>query len=321
MATSGTVGQTVISTAKVIEHAVRRCGLLASQQTPEVVYVAKDCLFLLLMHYANTSLNLWCVERKLVGLQEGRREYTLPIGTNDVLSMQQSTPQLAAQTSLVGTVQTLDQTYSLVRIGVKFSVLPMSSFTIDTSTDGVSYDTQVSVSLIHVTDIGEVYWFELEVPTAAAYVRVSDGTPSAVYSATSVTDLYVSAWNRDDYANMPNKHAQSSTVTNYLFNKLMAPTVTLWPVPSNDTIHLSMLVHQQVQDVGSLTQTLAIPTRWFESTIIQLAFRLSMELPGVDPTRIKMLADLSTKFNIEATGGESDSAPINVNPGISSYTR
>jgi len=73
MATSGTVGQTVISTAKVIEHAVRRCGLLASQQTPEVVYVAKDCLFLLLMHYANTSLNLWCVERKLVGLQEGRR--------------------------------------------------------------------------------------------------------------------------------------------------------------------------------------------------------------------------------------------------------
>ena len=70
-----------------------------------------------------------------------------------------------------------------------------------------------------------------------------------------------------------------------------------------------------------MTQTLAIPNRWFEATIIQLAFRLSMELPGIDAERIKMLLDLSEKFKIESTEGETDSAPISISPGISVYTR
>ena len=87
MATSGTVAQTVISTAKVLEHALRRAGVTASAQTPDVVDVAKECLYLLLSHYANTSLNLWCIEKVLVPLTEGKAEYSLPRGTNDVLNV------------------------------------------------------------------------------------------------------------------------------------------------------------------------------------------------------------------------------------------
>ena len=321
MATSGTIGQTVISTAKVIEHAVRRCGLPASAQTPETVYVAKDCLYLLLMHYANTSLNLWCVSNELVGLQPGQKEYVLPAGTNNVLSMQQSTPQLTTQLSLSATKQVLTASSTLVRIGLKFSVLPTTDFNISTSTDDATYTQRVACKLLDLRGVDEVYWFDLDPVVAAKYVLVSAGTLSAVYSATGISDLPITPWNRDTYATIPNKNSQGGTITNYLFNKLMEPTVTLWQVPSDETRHLSLLLHRQVQDVGSLTQSLAIPTRWFEPTIIQLAFRLSMELPGVDPTRIKMLSDLASKFTIEATGEETDSAPIDINPGISSYTR
>ena len=321
MATSGTVGQTVISTAKVIEHAVRRCGLSASSQTPETVYVAKDCLHLLLMHYANTSLNLWCVERKLVGLQVGRREYTLPIGTSNVLNVQQSTPILATQSSLVGNLQTLTSTSTLVRVGVKFSVLPTTPFVVSVSTDNVTFKSAAQGIPSELSGVDNTYWFDLDLATAAQYVSVSGGTVEALYAVTGVMDLPVSPWNRDNYAELPNKNAVSSTVTNYLFNRQMEPTLLVWPVPIDGMRHLSMMVHRQIQDVGSLTQSLAIPTRWFEATIIQLAFRLSMELPGVDPTRIKMLSDLATKFNIEVTGEETDSAPISVDPGISVYTR
>lgn len=321
MATSGTIGQTVISTAKVIEHAVRRCGLPASSQTPETVYVAKDCLFLLLMHYANTSLNLWCVDTHYVGLQPGQKEYTLPTGTNNVLNAQQSTPTLAPQQSLSTTTQVLTATSTLVRVGLKFSTLPTTDFTISTSTDGVSYTTRVSCKVLDLAGVNAVYWFDLDPVVSAKHVQVSSGTLSAVYSATGVSDLPVTPWNRDTYAAIPNKNSQGGTITNYLFNKLMAPSITLWQVPSDETRHLSLLLHRQVQDVGSLTQSLAIPTRWFESTIIQLAFRLSMELPGVDPTRIKMLSDLASKFNIEAMSEETDSAPIEIEPGISPYTR
>jgi len=321
MATSGTIGQTVISTAKVIEHAVRRCGLQASMQTPETVYVAKDCLFLLLMHYANTSLNLWCVDTKYLGLQPGQKEYTLPVGTNNVLSAQQSTPTLATQLSLNATTQVLTASAALVRVGLKFSVLPTTDFTVSTSTDGVSYTSRVACKVLDLRGINEVYWFDLDPVVTATHVQVSSGTLSAVYSATSVSDLPVMSWNRDTYAAIPNKNSQGGTITNYLFNKLMDPSITLWQVPSDETRHMSLMLHRQVQDVGALTQSLAIPTRWFEPTIIQLAFRLSMELPGVDPTRIKMLSDLASKFSMEVMSEETDSAPIDVQPGISPYTR
>ena len=46
-----------------------------------------------------------------------------------------------------------------------------------------------------------------------------------------------------------------------------------------------------------------------------------MEMPGIDAERIKMLLDLSEKFKIESTEGETDSAPMYISPGISAYTR
>ena len=110
-------------------------------------------------------------------------------------------------------------------------------------------------------------------------------------------------------------------ITGYLFNKQIDPTVLVWPVPDSYTAHLSLWVHKQVEDVGLLTQTLAIPQRWFESTIIQLAFRLSLELPDVTPDRVTLLSGLADKFTLDVRGEESDSAPINLAPNISVYNR
>lgn len=321
MATSGTIGRTIISTNKVIEHALRRAGIAPSQQTPETVDIARECLYLLLMHYGNDGLNLWCVEPKILGCVPGKKNYELPAGTVSILNVLHATPQLATVESVVGGLVTLVSSNQVTRVGLQFSVLPTADFQI------ISYDelgnptTQVTVPVYEITSTTQYYWFNFGIVGTYKQVGVNSGSLTNAKVATVVSEIPMSPFNRDDYASLPNKDTSSEVCTNYLFNKTLAPFISVWPVASNADNQIVVWVHHQIQDVGQLTQTLAIPERWFEATIIQLAFRLSMELPGVDPNRVKMLLDLSGKFTIEASNEETDSAPIMLQPNISHYTR
>lgn len=324
MATSGTIGQTIISTNKVLEHALRRAGLLPSQQTPEIVDIAKECLFLLLAHYSNTGLNLWCVEPKIIDCVVGQKTYDLPIGTTSILNVVYATPVISMPASYDGNEAMLAAVTQITRLGIKFSVLPdEDQFQISTITPGGSSVVQYTGPTFEITSTDQYYWFDMKVVGAFAQINISAGTGvvESIKVASTVSEIPMSPFNRDDYSSMPNKDTTSEVCTNYLFNKALTPNITVWPIPTHTDGHIVVWVHRQVQDVGKLTQSLAIPTRWFEATIIQLAFRLSMELPGVDPARIKMLLDLSGKFSIEAGNEETDSAPIRLQPNISPYTR
>ena len=320
MTTSGTVGQTVISTAKVLEHALRRTGISASMQTPETVSIARECLHLLLTHYANTTLNLWCIEKVILGYTASKASYQLPVGTSDVLNVVHASPQVV-QSTLAANKCTLAQQSTLSRIGLMFSVLPTTDVVVTASLDDATYTTLLTIPVADVIATDVTYWFDIDPLATCAFIQVTGGTVSVVVPASTVTEIPITPLNRDQYADLPNKTMVSEVVTNYLFNKTLYPTIALWPIPSNSEKHMVLWVHRQAQDVGGLTQTLAIPQRWFEATIIQLAFRLSMELPGVDPTRITLLSGLADKFKIEAVASETDSSPTFINPGIAAYTR
>ena len=321
MATSGTIGQTIISTNKVLEHALRRAGVAPSQQTPETVDIAKECLYLLLTHYSNTGLNLWCVEPKILGCVPGQKNYELPVGTISILNVLCATPLLVPQSSLVANVVTLGAASQVTRVGLKFSAVPTTDFQI-LSQDALGTSTvQAEVAAYEITSTSQYYWFDLKITGVYTQISVNAGTLDAAKVASVVSEIPMSPFNRDDYTSIPNKDVASPTCTSYLFNKTLVPFISVWPTASNEDTHIVVWTHRQVQDVGQLTQTLAIPQRWFEATIIQLAFRLAMELPGVDPGRIKMLTDLSGKFTIEAGNEETDSAPIMLQPNISPYTR
>lgn len=92
MATSGTVGQTTISTDRIIEKAVMRCGLSPTFLTAESIDIALEDLFMLLLSLSNRGLNLWCIDRQVVPLVAGQSTYVLPDGTQDLLNVLLSTP-------------------------------------------------------------------------------------------------------------------------------------------------------------------------------------------------------------------------------------
>lgn len=322
MTTSGTIGQTIVTTAKIIEHALRRCKFDVTRQTPEVIEIAKSCLYMLLANYANSPLNLWCIERVLLGYRDLQKSYNLPKGTSSLLSVLHASPSIASG-SLQGNTFVLDALTTVQRVGVSFSTLPASDFVISASTDGSGYTDVQSVKLIanEIREVDQLYWFELDPQVPASHVQVSSGTVRELLVCYSVAEVPIDPMNRDTYANLPNKQSSASRPTSYLFEKTIDPSIIFWPVPSDAESHAVVEVHRQVQDVGGLTNTLAIPTRWYDATVMQLAFRLSLELPGVDDARVALLKGLADQFTLDASSEETDSAPIYIQPRIQAYTK
>lgn len=327
MTTSGTVATTTIDTAVLIEHSVRRCGLVTSAQTPELVSAAKESLYMLLLSLANRGINLWCVEKQLIGCNTGQGTYAANAGTIDILNVLYSQPSrtTGTDTSTATSYTTqLSSSTQIVRIGVKFSaVVAADTLVLAHSSDGATWTTITSKTR---TDwaADTFYWFDMPIVPTDEYFKVSTTgaiTVSEFYLATNIADLPVTQWNRDTWAAIPNKSNLGSPSTSYYLEKLLIPQITLWPVPSTDYNHLSLFVHRQVQDMGTLIQTLEIPNRWIEGITWQLALRIGFETPGVEQARLDQVVRMSQQYLLEAEGDESDGAPIFLQPNISVYTR
>ena len=79
--------------------------------------------------------------------------------------------------------------------------------------------------------------------------------------------------------------------------------------------------HRYIQDVGTMTQEIEVPQRWYEAVVMMLSHRMSMELPGVDPSRTQYLEGQAEKYLAMAEEEERDKSPIYFAPNISVYTR
>lgn len=325
MTTSGTIGQTTFKTVKLIEKALRRCGLPSSVITPEIVEIARDDLFLYLTSDACRGLNLWCIDKQLFPLVQAKASYLLPAGTIDLLNVMHAVPTRVTGTDTSSATffkTTLSEDTKVVRIGIKFSVAPTLPFTLQSSEDDSTWTTLVTVST--APTLNQWAWYDIDPADVRGYFRansVAIGTVSDFYLASAVREIEVTPFNRDDYANQPDKTIQSSAITNFYLEKTVTPKITLWPVPNDDTAHLVIFRYRQIQDIGSLTQEIEIPIRWFEPICWQLTLRLAFELEGVDPARRAEIGQIAGHMTLTVEGAETDHAPINLSPNIAPYTK
>jgi hypothetical protein len=326
VATSGTVGQTTFDTTSVIEHAFRRVKQPLTQQTPDTITLAKQNLYLLLMNLANRGLNLWAVEKQYIGCVTGQSVYQCPVGTIDLLNLVYSQPSRTTGTD--GTTATsittqLSGATTILRIGVKVSAVTASdTLTLSHSADGVTWSV---ISATTKTDwaAGTMYWFDVDPQVNNVYFKAEFGTAATFaefYLASALYDLPLSPWSRDTWAVINNKTQQGRPSTSYFFEKLIRPQVTVWPVPNNSYDYLTMYIHRQIQDVGTMMQSLEIPSRWYEAVVWQLAERLAFELPNVDAALAQMCVQMAEKYTLEVEDEESDGMPFYIGPNLAGYS-
>jgi hypothetical protein len=151
-------------------------------------------------------------------------------------------------------------------------------------------------------------------------VMVLDAYVSTDNGDGTTTDRIILPISRTEYASYPNKTQQGFT-TIYWFDRLLSPTITLWPVPNVDSGPSTLTYYSvtQIQDANFTSgQTVDIPYRWMEAFTDGLAFRLAKIWSPQLAVTLKQQADES--YGIAA---QQDTEYVNmyISPQVAGYWR
>jgi len=138
-------------------------------------------------------------------------------------------------------------------------------------------------------------------------------------SGQSQFDRVIMPISRSEYSQTPNKNQQAPP-TVFWFDRLINPTVTLWPVPDQDNQYtLRYYRVKQIQDANyDNGQTVDIPYRWFDAFAAGLASRLA----GIyAPDRVPMLGTNAESAYMIAATQDTENVPLYLTPGLSGYYR
>ena len=328
MAYSNTVSKTNFNTGRVVDNAIRRCKIPAEQISGEYIEIANDQLYLLLSDLTNQGVPLWTIEKQIIPLYSGVGDISLDTSVNDILN-----GNLRWLLTVEGS-NTDTSTQRLINFGLPTFV---STVGILWSQPAVPIAIERSVDFVNWTLVqtetptaaaGEWTWFDLTSSVATQFfrIRATSGTLgfSYIYTGNTPTEIPLARMNRDDYTNLPNKYFQSNRPLQYWFDRQIPnPIMHMWPVPNDGAVfsQLVLWVQRYIMDVGTMTQNLEIPQRWFEAIVAGLAAKLALEIIEVDPQLIPVLDAKAAQALAIAQAEERDNSPMMIAPNISPYTR
>ena len=165
---------------------------------------------------------------------------------------------------------------------------------------------------------------EQEVDTVPGYATYPvDPSTIAVLEVTigqgdvpNENEIMLTSISRTTYMAYPNKSSRGRP-TSYWYDILIAPTITLWPVP-NDVYHLHFTRFRQQMDATMRgAANFETPYRWLDAACSGLAARLATHYaPALEATRMAQ-AERAYSF---AAARDKENAPIYLSPMIEFYT-
>lgn len=351
MSTSGTVGLTTISVARLITNALRRVGLTPANATNDIWEASRDSLYYFLTSLSNAGLNLWCIDKTVMGMLTAKTAYTLPIGTLDLVQMnyrQISLPSdgipaassgvaanafdadLATACTQVSPNGNISYDFGspiiVTNVGVNANGANVYNLIYEYSSDGLSWNTLVETEEKAYVDY-EWGIFDPVQPVSAQYYRVREAAGATLNLREVMFNTILQEWpaeriNINDYQSLPQKNQPSRQTIQYWLNRQReAPIANIWPAPNYDFDQLVAIRHRHIQDVGNLTNEIDVPIRWMDALQSGLSFRMVMDVPGADMARHPMLKEAWDSAYYLATAEEVDDSPINLMPNLSAYTR
>lgn len=350
MATSGTTSTTIFSNQALIDQAGRNAGLTPQQITGEHVQTALTCLYLSLSKLANKGQPLWRLAKIILPMYQLKQTVQCPLGVVDVrnLNLRQLQRQSGTYSASEGDadnafdgeidtacIQTIadgwiqaefeSETY-LTNFGILPGASGTWSYELQASDDGATWTTFYAAEATVVD--GEWLWIDLEGVPQLSFCRLqaADGTILDVRElvmANTPNEIPLALINMDDYFNLPDKTFQGRP-TQYFLQKLRERQVlNLWPAPGYEYTfyQLTAQVYLYPEDVGSMTDELDVPQRWYDCLVDDLSVRLCKQFKEADRSRLPDLKqDAAASWN-DAWSGESDRAPTYLSPRISPYTK
>jgi hypothetical protein len=144
-----------------------------------------------------------------------------------------------------------------------------------------------------------------------AYIRTGAGTASQ-------NDRIIWPISRTDYASMPNKTLEAPP-TVFWFDRLLAPTITLWQTPDDSQAYtLQYYVCTVIQDANVPNgETLGIPPLWMDAFAFGLAARVALSYAVDRAPALKVEAADALR---EAREQGVENVPLGIAPMVGAYT-
>ena len=154
-------------------------------------------------------------------------------------------------------------------------------------------------------------------PVSSNAVTMLDTIIRTVTDSTTI-DRIILPISRTEYASYPNKQQQGFP-TVFWFDRLLSPTVTIWPVPDGTQTSLVYYSVLRIQDANmSGTEQVDIPPIWLEAMAYGLAERLALIWAPDKILALKAVADeayeIAAQQNVET-------AQQYISPQIGGYFR
>lgn len=144
-----------------------------------------------------------------------------------------------------------------------------------------------------------------------AYLTLNDST-------TQQSDRYITPISRTDYASYASKFAAGAPTT-YWFDRLIAPTITTWPVVDSSSYVLNYYACSQMQDAALLSgQTPDVPYLWLDALVAGMAHRLARSY--APPLEAQRKVDADDAWKIAATQN-TENVPVKLAPNLGRYYR
>ena len=132
-------------------------------------------------------------------------------------------------------------------------------------------------------------------------------------------DRIIMPVSRTEYASYPNKEQQGFTTT-FWFDRLISPTITLWPVPDGTSAQaLKYYRVRQIQDTNLQNgQQVEVPYLWMDAFAYNLAARLAVIWA---PDKLQLIKPFADEAYTIAAEQNIEQAQQYISPQIMGYFR
>ena len=343
MATSGTYNFLSITSQQVIDEAYERIGIVPDIVTLQQIITAQRSANLVLQEWINKGYNLWTSTRTLLPINTNQANYTLPIQYSDVVDVNVRTFQRplggTAFSSAGGNPDNVfggngnctqnapngyisynygnNTAYEVTMVGVLSAANLNYTLAYEYSLDGINWISALTSPLTAFTTT-TINWIDMLTPANAQYFRIRETGGATLnitqlYFTNSVIDNVMARISSSEYMTYPDKTV-SGRPSVFWMDRQVNPVLVLWPTPSSQYMVLSMRVIRMLQDLGSMTNNIEIPSRFQDAYCAALAKRLAIKKVPRDQLLIDSLEKDEEKAYSYAATEDTEKVPLRLIP-------
>jgi hypothetical protein len=140
-------------------------------------------------------------------------------------------------------------------------------------------------------------------------------------NASTQTDINISRISVSTYSTIPNKLNRGRPIQVYINRQsgiatptgIQYPTITVWPVPPDNTYTFVYWRLRRLQDAGNGDGTADIPYRFLPALTAGLAYQIAMKIPEAAPRLPMLQAEYERQWDL-ASSEDREKAPIRFVP-------